>query len=194
MDYENIIAGLSPGGVSKVYEARILICFLLNSIEKPLSKTDINNIMQYQGLVNYFTFSQAFNDLIEDEQIVVYKEDDDQDQVKETDLCEKKYILTKKGKQTSQVFKDTIGITVRERLSLAANKYLVDVKSLQDNIVKIEKVADGYMVVCRVKDIGSDLITINLFSPDKDTADLIKKNFIKKSLQLYQNIFDFLTS
>ena len=49
-------------------------------------------------------------------------------------------------------------------------------------------------MTCRVKDIGSDLITINIFSPDKDTAEVMKKNFINKSLQLYQNIFDFLTS
>ncbi|MBP0979550.1 MAG: DUF4364 family protein [Oscillospiraceae bacterium] len=191
MDYENIIAGLSPGGANKVYEARILICFLLNSVDKPLSKTDINNIMQYQSLVNYFTLSQAFNDLIEDEQIVVYK---DFDIDENENISEKKYILTKRGQQTSKVFKDTIGVTVRDKLSSAASKYLKDIKSLQDNIVKIEKVVDGYMVACRVKDIGSDLITINLFSPDKETAELIKKNFINKSLQLYQNIFDFLTS
>ena len=189
MDYENIIAGLSPGGANKVYEARILICYLLNLLNKPLSKIDINNILQYQGFINYFTFSQAFNDLKEDKQITEYQDlyDKNEDQ-------EIKYVLTDKGIQTSKVFKDTIAVTIKEKMSVAAESYLKNVKSLKENIVKINKVDDGYIVTCRVKDIGSDLITINIFSPDHDTAEVMKKNFINKSMQLYQNIFDFLTS
>lgn len=193
MDYENIIAGLSPGGANKVYEARILICYLLSLLNKPLSRTDINNILQYQGLVNYFTFSQAFNDLKEDKQIIEYQDlyDENKDQDKDKEI---RYVLTDKGAQTSKVFKDTIAVTIKEKISFAAEGYLKNIKSLQENIVKINKVDDGYIVTCRVKDIGSDLITINIFSPDKDTAEVMKKNFINKSLQLYQNIFDFLTS
>lgn len=191
LDFENIIAGVDPGGSNKVYEARILICCLFNLLDKPLSKIDINNILQYQGLVNYFTFSQAFNDLIKDKQVIIYE---DINKENEDKLIDQVYILTDKGKKTAEVFRDTIAATVKEKISFAATQYFVNLKSLKDNIVKITKVDDGYMVSCRVKDIGSDLITINIFAPDKETSEKIKKNFVKGSLQLYQYIFDFLTS
>ena len=190
MDYENIIAGLTPGGSNKVYEARILICFLFNLLNKPMSKTDINNILQYQGLINYFTFAQAFNDLIDDSQVQICE---NLLYINKNNNNEVKYILTPKGKETVDVFKDTIAVTVKERLLNSAEEYLKNLKLEQDNVVKIRKVDDGYMVSCRVKDIGSDLINLEIFSPDKDTAEKIKKNFILKSLELYQTIFEFLT-
>lgn len=198
VDYDNIIAGLNPGGSNKVYEARILICYLFDFLKKPLTKTDINNILQHQGLVNYFTFSQAFNDLIRDDQIeIVHHEqscsDLEQQKEDEEQLQEHLYFLTSKGMATSEIFKNTIAVTVKEKISISANQYLENIKLLRDNVVKIEKVNDGYMVHCRVKDIGSDLIIIDIFSPDKKTADKIKKNFISNSLELYQQIFDFLT-
>lgn len=189
MDYENIIAGIAPGGSNKVYEARILICFLLNLLDKPLSKTDINNILQYQGLVNYFTFSQAFSDLVRDDQIKNYKP-----QLDEIKPLEEVYLLTDKGKKTAEVFKNTIVVTVKDKILNASEQYFKNIKSMRDNVVKITKVDDGYMVFCRVKDIGSDLITINIFAPDKETAERVKKNFIQGSLKLCQSIFDFLTS
>lgn len=190
MDYENIIAGLTPGGANKVYEARILICFLFNLLDKPISKTDINNILQYQGLINYFTFAQAFNDLIADSQVQIYENLSHNNKDNNSEV---KYILTSKGKETVKVFKDTIAVTVKERLLYSAEEYLKNLKLEKDNVVKIRKVDDGYIVSCRVKDIGSDLINLEIFSPDKDTAEKIKKNFISKSLELYQNIFEFLT-
>ncbi len=188
MDYENITAGIEPGGSKKIYEARILICFLLNLLNKPLSRSDINNILQYKSLVNYFTFAQAFNDIIKDKHIVEYKGEDS----KEKNI-EPLFVLTAAGKKTADVFKNTIASTVKNKLELAAKEYLNNLKLLEENIVTINKVDDGYMVLCRIKDVGSDLITINIFAPDKQIAERIKKNFVKGSLELYQYIFDFLT-
>lgn len=189
MDYENITAGIEPGGSKKIYEARILICFLLNLLDKPLSRSDINNILQYKSLVNYFTFAQAFNDMLKDEHIMEYRSEDN----KTERIVEPLFVLTVAGKKTADIFKSTIASTVKNKLELAAKEYLNNVKLLQENIVTINKVDDGYMVLCRIKDVGSDLITINIFAPDRQTAEKIKKNFIKGSLELYQYVFDFLT-
>ncbi len=216
MDYGNIIAGLNPGGANKVYEARILICYLLDFLKVPLSKNDINNILQHYGLVNYFTFSQAFDDLIKNNHVADVCEtqssdngfdnnypnnnfnagNNNNDNIKNNKLgatSEIKYILTENGIETAKVFQNTIASTVKKKISDSANQYLKNIKLLEDHVVQIEKVKDGYIVHCRVKDIGSDLINLSIFSPDKDTAKLIKKNFVNHSFELYQYIFDFLT-
>lgn len=186
MDYDNITAGIDPGGLKKIYEIRILICFLLNFVNKPLSKSQINDIFQMYGMVNYFTYSQAINDLIKDhhlETISNYTDSDDE-------LLQ----LTSEGKRTADIFNGTIAITIKEKLTSAAQEYLQLQKTMKDNVVTIDKVEDGYMVKCKIKDIGSDLMTLWIFSPDRSSANNIKQRFISDSQNLYKHIFEFLTN
>ena len=51
--------GIEPGGLTSGQETRILVCYLLNSVKKPLSPTQINSIVQQDGLVNYFELSSC---------------------------------------------------------------------------------------------------------------------------------------
>ena len=54
-----------PGSLSDIYEIKILICYLLSCIEKPLSKEQVNYVFQFNSIVNYFSFCQALKELID---------------------------------------------------------------------------------------------------------------------------------
>ena len=155
-------------------------------MNKPLTKTDVINIFQIHHLINYFVLSEAFNELINEKQIIQDIEQQDQN-------SSDAYMLSDLGKKTIKIFNDTISSTVREKTQLSAQEYFQNLKLNRDNTVKINKVSDGYMVLCTIKDIGSDLMTINLFAPDKYTALQIKKNFIKEANKLYLDILFTLT-
>ena len=49
---ENFIAGIAPGGLKEVYEVKILICYLLHSVETPLSSHNISEIFSEDEAVD----------------------------------------------------------------------------------------------------------------------------------------------
>ena len=56
--------GVEPGGLRNKDEIKMLICYLLKTIDQPISMEQIGNIMQDQGIANYFEAMDAVSDLI----------------------------------------------------------------------------------------------------------------------------------
>lgn len=59
MAYDAFTAGVEPGGLRTRDEIRILLCYLLTSVNAPLSREDILQSVQGLGLANYFGDSYA---------------------------------------------------------------------------------------------------------------------------------------
>ena len=64
LEYDAFDEGIEPGGLRSRNEIKVLICYLLKSIEQPISKQLINEILQENGLANYFEINQAVSDLV----------------------------------------------------------------------------------------------------------------------------------
>ena len=52
MEFDAFTGGVEPGGLRTKNQIRILICYLLSSVDAPLSRQDIIGIMQDNGLSN----------------------------------------------------------------------------------------------------------------------------------------------
>ena len=64
LEYDAFDEGIEPGGLRSRNEIKVLICYLLKSIDQPISKQLINEILQENGLANYFEINQAVIDLV----------------------------------------------------------------------------------------------------------------------------------
>ena len=67
MDAWNL--GIEPGGLTSKTEIKLLICYLLKSLDAPLSKLQLSDIIQGEGLANYFELIQALDELIRDDNV-----------------------------------------------------------------------------------------------------------------------------
>ncbi len=184
MEQQTFIAGVEPGGFTHDYEIKILICYLLLQLEQPLSFAQMSEILQDEGIVNYFEFSDALSKLLQSQHIVVFK----------TENGENFYTISELGAKTALTFQKSLPYTVRHRIVQAAQEMITKSKSESENIVSITKAPDGYLVRLVIKDIGSDLFDLTLFTPNEKQAQLVKKRFLEDPITLYKCCIDLLTT
>ena len=137
MEQQTFIAGVEPGGFTHDYEIKILICYLLLQLEQPLSFAQMSEILQDEGIVNYFEFSDALSKLLQSQHIVVFK----------TENGENFYTISELGAKTALTFQKSLPYTVRHRIVQAAQEMITKSKSESENIVSITKAPDGYLAV-----------------------------------------------
>lgn len=181
--HEPLVAGVPPGGYRDIPEIRILICYLLNAIKEPLSRSNLNYIFQTNHLVNYFSFVQALSELMESQHIEVTSKNG-----------EEYYTLNKVGKEAAEVLKSSLPRTVRDTVVSSATNLLTQLKLERENEVTITPYQNGYNVKFILHDTDVDLMKFRLFVPDKAQAERVKQNFLKNPALFYSQIINLLTS
>lgn len=181
MDFSNLVAGVTPGGFQDIYEVRILICYLLQGVNEPLTKDDLNHIFQEQNLVQYFLFSDALVKLIEEKHVKVTERDGDE-----------YYSLTPLGEGTAHMLQNSLPRSVRDRVVTAAIALLQRQKTERENKVDIIQNNHGYEVCFQIQDHGFDLMKFSLFVPDTTQAEMVKKRFLQDPLAFYQRMIGYL--
>ena len=54
MEYDAFDAGIELGGLRSRDDIRLLICYLLKSVDAPMTREMLNDAMQEDGLANFF--------------------------------------------------------------------------------------------------------------------------------------------
>ncbi|MEE3428792.1 MAG: DUF4364 family protein [Ruminococcus sp.] len=181
MAFDTFDEGINYGGVRSKNEIRTLICYLFDSIDKPLDKETITEAIQKQGLANYFETSSCFDDLISHKNL--------QRDNKSPDL----YTLTANGKMVANQLENTLPTTVKEKAYSCALELLEQKRVEKENVVKITKTDKGYNVNCNISGGDVNLISLDIYAPDNKQAKLIKKNFHKNPELLYKVIMGTIT-
>lgn len=93
--------GVAPGGLRSKSDIRILICYMLKSVNAPLSGDDIIKVLQEKSLANYFEASDALSALVSLGNVT--REEDNT------------YVLTKRGKSVADDLEQLIPSSVRDK-------------------------------------------------------------------------------
>ena len=178
MEYENeydaIDAGIEPGGLRRRSNVRLLICYIIGSINNPVKKDHIVSAMQKNAIANYFEILDAFDDLVHKKNIIP---DENNSEL---------YVLSKSGRMIAANLSDELPLTIRERTLSAVLELIAQEKNEAENLVEIEKIKNGYLVKCRVADEDVDLVSFQLYVPDSKQARLVKKNFQNNAEMIYK--------
>ncbi len=127
-------AGVRPGGLTDSTEIRLLLCYLVKNAG-PITRTEIENALMEEQLVNYFEIGSCLDDITR-QQLVTLKED--------------RYSITEKP--------------------------------------------DGHCSIrCTIKALDQELFCLDIGTPDRLSADLVKKQFILKGNEIYQMLITKLT-
>ena len=183
MAYGAFDGDVEPGGLRDRNEVKILICYLLKTVKKPLSFDNLNEITHGEGLVNYFELAQAVKELLETGHIDLVESGG-------SDL----YKCTRLGAGTADLFERTLPFSVREKAVRAAVNLLARIKRETENKVEItENPGGGYCIKCRILDVGDELMNISLSLPEKQQADMVRKQFLKNPEIVYKGVLALLT-
>lgn len=181
MDQNNIVPGIGIGGLQDKYEIKILICYLLKSINVPFSKEQLHEVFNQDGLVNYFSFCDALAELITSGHITSKKIEFDE-----------LYTLNQLGIETSDKLEKSLPSSLRESVVKIAMQLLAATKQARENEVVIAAKANGYSVTCMIHEEGFDLMKLELFVPDLMQAEQIEEIFRKRPSKVYGNIINLL--
>lgn len=181
MKKDTFTQGVSPGGLKEKQEIKILICFILDKLAKPLKKGDVTSILQNYGLANYFEASQAFAEMAASNNICLDEENEG---------C---YVITESGKIIVEELSGILPVTVKEKALKSAEIYLERVKNEQENKVSITKNSNGYNVKCSISDGEFNMLELTLYAPDMNSASIIRDNFYKNPSEIYYTVISLLT-
>lgn len=176
-DFDAFNEGIEPGGLRNRNEIKLLICYLLKTIDKPISKDQIGNIIQDQSIANYFETMDAISELLLNGSIT-------------SDYIDEKEFLsiTDLGRGACETLERELPKTVREKAVKSALKFMTLEKNERDNDVKIEPCDGGYTVSFTMRDKDSVFMELSMFVGDSAQADKLKANFIEDPARVYSTI------
>lgn len=183
MAFDTFTAGVRPGGLTQHYEVKILICYLLHHVKQHMSFQEMSDVLQQEGIVNYFEYAEAVSELIASGHLLTIDDIEGGQRFQLSDL----------GIKTSQTFEKSIPLTIREDSVRVAEEYLLKKRIANENLVEIKKTEDGYNISLRITDIGSDLLDLSLFIPGEEEGLAIKERFLRDPSVIYRGVVALLT-
>ena len=176
-EFDALSEGIELGGLRNKDEIKELICYLLKTVDMKISREHVGNIMQDQGIANYFEVMDAISDLLSSGNITSDFED-------EIEYLE----ITDLGRNAVSLVESDLPRTVKEKAVKSAIRFITLERNERENEVKIEPLDDGYTISFSLKDKGSSLMDLSMFVPDREQAERLKENFIEDPARVYSSI------
>ena len=171
-------AGVRPGGLTDSTEIRLLLCYLVKNAG-PITRTEIENALMEQALVNYFEIGSCLDDITQQKLVT---------------LSDGRYSITEKGRKVAQELAFDLPRSVRERAVAAVLRSQTWARKEAQYAARITEKPDGHCSIrCTIKALDQELFCLDIGTPDRLSADLVKKQFILKGNEIYQMLITKLT-
>ncbi len=154
---------------------KLIILFLLDKVDFPLTNAQISNFILEKDYTNYFNIQQSIAELLEAEFVTV-----------ETVGHSSHYRITDSGRETLSFFGNMISSAIQSDILdyLRKNKY-----TLRDEVSTLSEFYEAkkgeYMVHLRVVEKEDSIIDLTIAVPTKEDASKICDNWRTRSQQVY---------
>lgn len=176
-EYNALDEGIEPGGLRNKDEIKVLVCYLLKTLDTSITREQIGNIMQDQGIANYFETMDAISELLSNGSVK-------SNFVDENECLE----VTDIGKAAVLEVGNDLPKTVREKALKSALRFITLEKNERENEVKIEPCEGGYEISFALKDNDTILMRLAMFVGDREQAEKLKNNFLEDPARVYGSI------
>lgn len=181
MEREIFGAGIEPGSPTTPFEIKTLLCWILDQVHEPMSFQQLHQSLGEEGLVNYFELVQSLDRLAMSMNLT---------QVTHNGIDS--YMITDLGRRTAAELANSLPLTIRQKSLCAAKKAMRRERRLQDVKAVIDSRDDGYYLELSIPDMGSELVTLSVFSPTRSDADKMRRRFLNDPVFIYQSILSLL--
>lgn len=162
------------------YAIKILICYFMRQIDRPITHNQLAEIATADGSVNYFVFSGVLAGMIDSGMIIPKTID-----------SEEYYTLSENAYEGANDFKRMVPKSFRDRILTSGLKFFAKLKN--DNDVKIDTVRmdRGYSVNCVCKEGELTLMELKLFAPDEEQAQMLADKIRDNPADFYAKVIDY---
>ena len=178
MDNDTLTVGVSPDGIKNRTDIRILICYMLDQFEEPLTKSDIIELIFVNKYANYIEALSAIEHLIDNDHLMHNPATD-------------ALLLAPLGKRVSDDLSSRLPNSIRRKSRDAIEKKLKRRRSERENGFIAEPCEGGFSVKCVIgsKEPESGLMTVSLLLPSQARVDEARERFYSDPEALYRLVY-----
>lgn len=159
-------------------ESKILILYILSKVGKPISYNELLELVISTSDMNYFYFQQFLLDLIEDNYIITYKNEND-------DI----YELTPEGKNALDL---TIDIIPGILKLIVDSKFKENFDTIKDEFSVIAEYTpvteNSFSVKCRIVENNNTVFNLEAYAGSREQAKKIVNNWKNNAIHIYPEI------
>lgn len=181
MAKENNFDKIVPHDIFISGDLKVLICYMLTSLNEAVPITETAQLFHYEGIANYFDTQTAIYEL-EKEGYIVRKENN-------TDMI----FVTEKGTFLSDTLKDSVSLILRDKVYTAVVKMLTRYKAERDTDIEITKEKSGYFLTYKVLGDEEPVLSFSLMLPNMSQATALKEQIIKNPKYYCDSLINLLT-
>jgi len=164
-------------------ENKVLILYILNQINKPITNDNLYKLVLSAIDMNYFYFQQFLLDLTETNFIVNYQ--------KETLNI---YEITESGRNTLELTMDILPGIVKLKADTNLKDALENVEEEHSIVAEFTpKSENNYIVVCKIIENTETVFEVKTFACSREQAKEIVDNWKQNAEKIYPQILDTLT-
>lgn len=168
-----------PHRLYKDEQIKLIILYLLNELDDSYDFQTLSEIIIWDGSINYFVFSQCFDELLNTGLIEICEGESDKKTF---------YRISKIGKTSIEEVEDALLTFIKERIMRSATRLLAFKKDGTNVSSKIQKADSGYQLICSIKNKKIDLLEIKMYFDNKEEAELLQTGFDQNAERIYSNI------
>ena len=155
---------------------KLIILYMLQNVNFPLSNTQISDFILEKEYTNYFHLQEALSELQDTKLIEIEK-------VRNTSY----YHMTEEGSKTLSFFENEISPEIREEIDRYMKEHSYELRK------KASVVADYYKVRCQARERKTTIFEIVVTVPSEETAKKICSNWENRSQKIYASIMNELS-
>ena len=204
VDNSVVKSGVAPGGPDYDFEVKLLICWMLAKVGKPMTVENMMEALVSEQFVNYFEFTGAVADLIVEGRLVEVEKDELFRGMKplasffapSAPYAARRtgyYSVSAASRENALLLEPTLPLALREKVYASAAGVLAKVARECGNRADIRRDGDGWRVEIAVNDVGAELLTVSMYVPSHELAEFIKGNFLKDPSLLYKGVIALLS-
>lgn len=180
MAYNVFVEGVKPGGLTTTREIRILLCYLLCNVPRPVTRQQLDEVLIGEELANYFAMADSLNQLIE-QQLV--------------QLLPDGYAITESGRTVGQTLAEDVPRTIRDaavRGVIRAQQYAAKAAAYKTEVLPGPS-GKGQLVRCAINDETGALFSMEIYMPDELSAKEVSSAFTQHGDAVYKLLLAALT-
>ena len=164
-------------------ENKVLILYILKTLNKNITSSDLFKIMSSINDINYFYFRQLLIDLVESKLVGTYTNDD-----------LNVYELTSEGKNSLELTIDVLPGLLKLKADNVLKEELSNI--INESSITAEYIPEDekhYTVKCKIIENNKTVFEFQTFAGSNEHAKLIADNWKNNAYEIYPQILNLLT-
>lgn len=164
-------------------EIKLLILYLLEKLKKPLSAEVLSEIILWDGSVNYFDFSAAFDHLTQTKALSVF----------DGEGSGRRYTLSSEGETILRCMGDSLSETLRDKALRSATRLLAYRNEGRIATATLSETDDGFVLRCMIRDHDQVFLDLTLYPKSKNEAESFRFRFENNPEDLLRGVLAILS-